>query len=102
MMFSKKDVLTEFTAITEGAIRDAFEEPSVTRLKRAAADFVGLVCDDEDPAEVRASAMALTSLAAFITGFAAVRTGISLEEIVQECQQDFMEHAMLSYRGYTN
>jgi hypothetical protein len=101
MIGKKKDWASEIDEPEKSDPFRGFSESAVTRMKSAAGNFIDLICDDEDPGEVHASAIALTSLAAFLVGLAAARTGRSLEDTVRECQDGFLEHACVSYRGHS-
>jgi hypothetical protein len=83
MIGEKTDWASEFNEAEKPDPFRGFSESAIARMKSAASNFIGLICEDEDPGEVHASAIALTSLAAFLVGLAAARTGRSLEDTVR-------------------
>ena len=97
-MVLKKNLTLEFEA--RAATTEWYHQSAVDLLKHGVSDLVGMICEDDEATEVKASAIALTSLAAFLVGLAAARTGSCLEDFAARCQEQFLDHARQSYQGH--
>lgn len=71
------------------------------RLQRSMTEFIKIICDDNNPSEVQASAYALTSAAGFLVGFASAKIGGSFEQFKNRCRDGFEKSAQQSYREHS-
>lgn len=70
------------------------------RFRTSTIGLIKIICEDTNPSEVRASAHALASVAGFLVGFAAARTGKSFEQFEQWCREGFQYSAAKAYRDH--
>jgi hypothetical protein len=71
-------------------------ESTANRLQKATASFIDIITTNANPTEIRGAAIALSSLAGFMVGFASVRGddgNMRPHELLTSCAENFQEQA---------
>jgi hypothetical protein len=78
------------------------ETSTADRFRSAVSGFIKIICEDNNPSEIKSSGYAVASAVGFIVGFAAVRAGEPFEKFLEWCREGFEKGAHRAYRDHTS